>query len=127
MGKTVIIPSFKLFFEAVDDNVKNTLIDSIEGRYVTYFYYSGDKHIAKGYRWVEPVCLGYSLAGNLVVRAFQLRENPSKSHHKPMWRLFRLDRISDISQSLRRFNTPRPGYNPDGDRSMRKVIINSQF
>lgn len=122
----LIIPSFKLFFES-SQSVRNVLIDSIKNRHVVYFYYEGDDQIAKGYRWVEPVCFGYNSHGKELVRAFQLRENPSKSHHKPMWRLFRVDKISDISQSLKRFNKPRRGYNKLGDKTMSKVLINAKF
>lgn len=120
--------SFKKFLcEAKKSDNTSILKNAIRNRNVVYFYYEGDKNISPGYRQVEPVALGYSKANNLVLRAFQLRENPSYSQHKPMWRLFRVDKISDISKSLRKFNTSRKGYNRTGDKSMNSMIINAKF
>lgn len=121
------LPSFKCLFLESTRSVKDILVDSIKHRYVIYFYYEGDDQISKGYRWVEPVCFGYSSKGKPLVRAFQLREDPSRSHHKPMWRLFRADKIHDISQSVKRFNRVRKGYNRGGDATMSRVLINSKF
>lgn len=116
--------SFKqLFYESVEDDLEK----SIRNRNVIYFYYEGDDKISRGYRWVEPVAYGLSKDGNGLLRAYQLREEPSKSKIGKGWRLFRTDKIKKTSISLRKFNRPRKGYNPNGDRSMDKMMINSKF
>jgi predicted DNA-binding transcriptional regulator YafY len=94
-------------------------------------YYDGDEPGGKGLRLLEPVALGYSKRNNLVVRAW---EDEGASHRyylgkKPIpgWRFFRLDKILSIKPSDENFETPRPNYNPNGDKSMNRVIINSKF
>jgi predicted DNA-binding transcriptional regulator YafY len=116
----------QLFYEETSSDIK-TIKDSIKNRNSILFYYEGDDKIERGYRWVEPVAFGYSKDGNGLLRAFQTKEKPSKSKHKPMWRLFRTDKISKISKSLKKFNKPRKGYNPNGDRTMATVEINAKF
>jgi hypothetical protein len=117
----------QLFYEKTDSDIVKSIKGSIRNRNTILFYYEGDENIARGYRWVEPVAYGYSKDGNGLLRAFQIKEKPSLSKHKPMWRIFRTDKISDVSKSLRKFNRPRKGYNPHGDRSMDTVEINAKF
>ena len=45
----------------------------------------------------------------------------------PGWRYFRLDKITTISLTGEKFDTPRPNYNPNGDKSMTSVEINAKF
>ena len=45
----------------------------------------------------------------------------------PGWRLFRVDKILSFSPTGDKFDAPKPNYNPDGDRSMSRVIINAKF
>lgn len=94
-------------------------------------YYDGDEPGGKGLRLIEPVALGYSKANNLVVRAWQddgssyrfyIGERPI-----PGWRFFRLDKILSIKPAGENFDIPRPNFNPNGDKSMNRVIINSKF
>ena len=79
----------------------------------------------------EPVCLGYSKAGNLVVRAWE-REGASYSAAKegnvlPGWRFFRIDKILTFKPTMDNFTEMRPGYNPNGDKLMSSVIVNASF
>jgi predicted DNA-binding transcriptional regulator YafY len=107
------------------------IIDAIGRKKRVIIYYDGDEPGGRGLREIEPVCFGYSKAGNLVLRAWDLE---GASHRgflglKPLpgWRLFRLDKITSLSPTGERFNRPRPNYNPRGDKSMTQVIINSKF
>jgi hypothetical protein len=75
--------------------------------------------------------VGYSKAGNLVLRAWD-REGASHTAtigEKPLpgWRLFRVDKIFTYKPTIDNFNEPRPNYNPNGDKSMTRVILNAQF
>ena len=116
--------SFKqLFFEKKEDD----LINSIKNRNTVLFYYEGDKYVDRGYRWVEPVAYGKSKDGFGLLRAYQIKDKPSKSRKGKGWRLFRTDKIHDINKSLRKFNKPRKNYNPNGDNTMDKVIVNAKF
>jgi hypothetical protein len=38
-----------------------------------------------------------------------------------------LDKVQFIRPTAETFNEPRPNYNPNGDKSMTKVIINAVF
>lgn len=105
--------------------------DSIRDKKVIVIYYDGDDNGGKGYRTIEPVCLGYSKKGNLVLRAWEVE---GKSHSRdfkgnpiPGWRLFRLDKIFTYKPTMNNFVDMRPNYNPNGDKSMSRVILNATF
>jgi predicted DNA-binding transcriptional regulator YafY len=105
--------------------------DSIKKKSVTIIYYDGDDNGGKGYRTIEPVCLGYSKKGNLVLRAWEQEGSSWSAKNKgnvlPGWRLFRLDKIFTYKPTMDKFVEVRPNYNPTGDRSMERVIINAKF
>ena len=103
---------------------------SIKQKNVITINYDGEEY-GRGYRDIEPVCLGVSKAGNMVLRAW---ERQGVSHSKevegnpiPGWRLFRLDKILTYLPQGDNFNEVRPLYNPNGDNSMVRVIINAKF
>lgn len=108
-----------------------SVVDAIKDKNKVIIYYYGDEPGGRGLREIEPVCFGYSKAGNPIVRAWD-SEGASHTGYKgeqplPGWRIFRLDRILMIKPSGETFDTPKPGYNPNGDRSMSRVIINAEF
>ena len=105
--------------------------DSIKKRIVVTIYYDGDIPGGKGYRRIEPVCVGYSKAGNLVVRAWDIdgASHTDSIGEKPLpgWRLFRADKIFTYQPTSDTFSEVRPNYNPNGDKSMERVILNAKF
>jgi len=108
-----------------------SIIDSIRKKNKVVIYYDGDEPGGRGLREIEPVCFGYSKKGNPVLRAW---DSEGASHRGflgkrplPSWRLFRTDKILSLVPTGETFSTPRPNYNPDGDKSMRRVIINAKF
>jgi predicted DNA-binding transcriptional regulator YafY len=105
--------------------------DSIKKKKVMVIYYDGDDNGGKGYRTIEPVCVGYSKKGNLVLRAWELEGSSWSTQNRgnvlPGWRLFRLDKIFTYRPTMDNFIEMRPKYNPDGDKSMERVIINAKF
>lgn len=109
----------------------DTVIDAIKNKQKCIIYYDGDEPGGKGIRQIEPVCLGVSKAGNKVLRAW---DEEGASHRdylgeKPLpgWRMFRLDKILVFKPSGENFEEIRPNFNPSGDKSMKSVIIISQF
>jgi predicted DNA-binding transcriptional regulator YafY len=110
---------------ALDDVQK-----SIKQKTVITINYDGDEY-GKGYRDVEPVCLGVSKAGNMVLRAWERQgsshSNKVEGNPIPGWRLFRLDKILTYLPQGDNFIEVRPNYNPNGDRSMTRVILNAVF
>lgn len=105
--------------------------DSISNRKTVIIYYDGRDNGGKGYRTIEPVCLGYSKRGNLVLRAWETEgaswSDKNDENYLPGWRLFRLDKIFTFQPTMDNFVDMRPFYNPDGDRSMSRVLINAKF
>lgn len=104
--------------------------DSIRKKNVVTINYDGDEY-GKGYRDIEPVCVGYSKKGELVLRAW---ERQGASHSKvtrnnpiPGWRFFKLVKILTYQPQGDNFVEMRPGYNPDGDKLMSSVILNATF
>ena len=108
-----------------------SIIDAIKNKKKIIIYYDGDEPGDRGLREIEPVCFGYSKADNPVLRAWD-SEGASYTAYKgeqplPGWRLFRTDKILSFKPTGENFTTPRPNYNPDGDKSMNRVIINANF
>ena len=105
--------------------------DAINRKQVITVYYDGDEPGGRGIREVEPVALGKSKAGNLVMRGWD-REGASHTAYKgeqplPGWRLFRLDKILSLKPTGEVYNQPHPGYNFNGDKSMVSVITIAKF
>jgi predicted DNA-binding transcriptional regulator YafY len=111
-----------------------SIVDAIKNKKIVSIYYQGDEsdgYSGKGLRIIEPVCLGSSKADNKVLRAWDL-EGVSYTAAKgeqplPSWRLFRVDKISSFNPTGENFSEMRPGYNVNGDKSMKSVIINAKF
>ena len=108
-----------------------SIVDAIKKRDVVVIYYDGDEPGGRGLRSIEPVCFGYSKSDNPILRAWDI-EGASHTNYKgeqpiPGWRIFRLDKILSFKPTGEKFNTPRPGYNTTGDKSMNRVIINAKF
>ena len=104
---------------------------SIEQKQVVSIYYEGDEPGGKGLREIEPVALGRSKAGNLVLRGWD-RTGASHTAYKgeqplPSWRLFRVDKIVNYKPTREVFTEPKPGYNFNGDKSMTQVILIAKF
>jgi hypothetical protein len=109
----------------------DSVVSAIKNKDKIIIYYDGDEPGGRGLRNIEPVCFGYSKAGNPVLRAWD-EEGASHTAYKgeqplPGWRLFRVDKIQSFRPSGDKFNQPKPGYNPRGDKSMTRVIINAVF
>lgn len=103
-----------------------SLTDAIKKRQKVIIYYDGDEPGGKGLREIEPVCFGYSKADNPVLRAW---DNSGASHtgYKgeqplPGWRLFRVDKILSFKPTGETFNEAKPGFNPNGDKGMVRII-----
>ena len=109
----------------------DSIVSTIKNKDKIIIYYDGDEPGGRGLRDIEPVCFGYSKAGNSVLRAWD-SEGASHTAYKgeqplPGWRLFRVDKIQSFRQSGEKFTEPKPGYNVNGDKSMTRVIINAVF
>jgi len=140
------IETFRLLLnEAVDEK---SIVDAIQKHEYLYIYYAGDEKNKMGYRTIRPYVLGTSKAGNLVLRAWQ--DNAKNSYHfekrptrkdslnhdywidekgmKPGWRLFRLDRISKVYPTGKKFHDENglvmipSGYHEGGDDDMINII-----
>ena len=109
----------------------DSIVNAIKNKDKIVVYYDGDEPGGRGLRTIEPVCFGYSKAGNPVLRAWD-DEGASHTAYKgeqplPGWRLFRADKIASFKPTGEKFNEPKPGYNPNGDKGMTRVIINAVF
>jgi predicted DNA-binding transcriptional regulator YafY len=125
---TESILSTILLCEYIDDQkLADMITKSITRKKKMRLKYEGDKSAGRGWRKIQPVAVGKTKKGDYVLRAWQ-DGGPSQSDHKPMWRMFRLDKVEDASESLEKFTQAKPGYNPHGDRSMvGGVELNAKF
>ena len=99
--------------------------NAINNKNDVIIYYDGDENTSKGKRNVEVYAYCISMAGNPVIRAYQLSGDSDTI--VPEWKLFRIDRISQWSVLKIRFTTPRPKFNPNGDKSMKSVLNITKF
>ena len=115
---------------------ENQMIDAIKNKHTCEMEYRDDSSIGPGKRIVEPVALGYSKRNNKVLRAYQTSGPSLKvsegGNPLPEWRLFRLDRVDNFKpvkgeDSLFQSFSEPPLYNPFGDKSMNRVLVNSKF
>ena len=91
------------------------ICEAIKERKLIEFFYED------GVRIVEPFACGYGRKGNLLLRAFQI-EGYSKSGKPLGWKLFRVDKISQLRILEEIFNDYREGYNPLGDSQIPNII-----
>jgi predicted DNA-binding transcriptional regulator YafY len=109
----------------------DSIVDAIKKRKKIVIYYDGDEPGGRGLREIEPVCFGYSKADNPIIRAWDM-EGSSHTDYMgeqplPGWRIFRVDKILSFKPTGEDFNEMRPGYNPKGDKSMNRVIVNAIY
>ena len=133
-----------LLTEGVGQDAIKKAIENHEWIYIYYNAESEKGENATGSRTVRPYVLGKNKSGNVVLRAWQ--DNPKNSWHftnratrpdsnkhdswsdregvKPGWRMFRLDRISQVYPIGKTFNDSNglpmipPGYHEGGDDDM---------
>jgi predicted DNA-binding transcriptional regulator YafY len=89
---------FGVFKELITEIASlDSIQDAIKNKKRVVIYYDGDEPGGKGLRLIEPVCLGYSKANNLVLRAWDYEGASHKGYlgvlPLPSWRMFRLDKI----------------------------------
>lgn len=112
-------------------SIRARLKYAIENRYPVSFYYNGPKgEVLPGRRIkAEMVAMGLTKKGNLVVRAWvQPPSTSKKGFEEHGWRLFNLKRMSGIQiYEDETFDTQRPDYNPEGDRSLTTIDAKSNW
>lgn len=127
---------------------------AIKQRKYVGFYYNeegdDDNEIVKpGFRLIEPYVFGYGyshggeihhatrgyLRGYLIMSSQKdrnsnlhkiKRKSISKSNRKPLWRMFRIDRIHTWQMFNWKVPKPRNGYNPN-DRMIADIIVSAKF
>lgn len=100
--------------------------DAIKEKYrVVINYNSHGENIAMGWRIIEVFAYGLTKGGNPVIRAYQPQGDTASK--VPSWKFFRLDRILDWKPTGQYFTQPRPGFNPNGDKTMSMVYDIATF
>lgn len=111
------------------------LVDAIVNRHPVTFYYSGPtspkkESVKSGTRVNgEPVALGLSKKGNLIVRIFIPSPNVSKKgFNKTNWRTFMVSRMSNLKVDLENvFDEQKPQYKEGDDNSMTVTYVTSKW
>jgi hypothetical protein len=110
------------------------IVDAIKNRKKITFYYSGPRKpkkdsVKSGYRVkAEPVALGLSKKGKLMVRAWVDTPSVTKTGFgKGHWRTFLLSRTNNVQITDEVFNEKRPGYNDNNDGSMTVVYAKTNW
>ena len=131
----------KMFFELLQEqNILKTsktqpLVDAIRKRHPITFYYTGPQkpekeRVLPGTRESgEPVALGLSKKGNLIIRVFVPTPNVSKKgFDKTQWRTFMVSRMSNVQiDDEVTFDEKRPQYKEGNDDSMTVTYVTSDW
>jgi hypothetical protein len=102
----------RVITEAVN---KRSVINAIKQRKRITFNYDG-----KATRFVDPKVLGYTTAGNMVIRGYQYDGYTETIN--PQWKLFLLDKMSNLKITNQE-QQDYEGYNESGDKSMSEILV----
>ena len=112
-----------LYKQVINESVsRDKILSAIDNKDLIRVTYDNE---ATGPRTIQVYAFGDSKAGNPIIRVFQPFGDTESEI--PTWKTFRLDRIMSLTPTGNNFETPRPNYNPTGDKSMNRVIINAKF
>ena len=127
---------FQTFKKLITEVVaRDEVVRAIQQKQIVIIYYDGDEPGGRGYRTIEPVCLGELNKRNgttvTLLRAWDV-EGASHTAQKgeqplPGWRLFNINKIVSWRPTGENFAEARPNYNFNGDKSLSRVIINAKF
>ena len=121
------------------DNILKTtsnkpIVDAIKNRRkITFDYYGPRKpkkdSVKPGKRIkVEPVAMGLSKRGNLIIRAWVEPPSVSKTGFgKGNWRTFMLARTKNVEITDETFDSKRPQYKEGDDKSMSVTYVTSDW
>lgn len=100
--------------------------DAITRSYEVKINYESEDDSASGERIIQPVAYGLTKAGKPVIRAYQPFGDTQTS--VPAWKFFLVSGIKTWKPLFKRiFDTPPPGFNPNGDKSMSTVYKIAKF
>ena len=89
--------------------------DAITRSYEVKINYESEDDKASGERIIQPVAYGLTKTGKPVIRAYQPFGDTQTS--VPAWKFFLVSGIQSWKPLFKRiFNTPPPGFNPNGDK-----------
>jgi hypothetical protein len=71
-------------------------------------------------RTIYPVLLGYTIAGNKAIRAFQ--PEGFTNTRIPRWKIFLWDKIVGFKKTGKKFEVPEL-YNYQGDKMFSKILV----
>jgi hypothetical protein len=122
----------EFIFESLQSNTTK-LESAIDNKFVCIIDYRGlDKgSIENGIRYIEPYVLGTNRLGNTVLRAWMIKGVSKTGKVDPSlvpgWRLYRVDRIFSLQQTLTAIKLPQKGYNIARDGKMSEIIASIKF
>ena len=105
---------------------RSDILDGMHQKRIMELQYDdGEDPGGKGKRWIQMYCYGTSLAGNDVVRVYQV--GGSTKTIQPGWKLFRVDRMNGLRKLGGTFDEAKPLFNPTGDKDMTNIYYITQF
>tara|TARA_R110000824_G_scaffold104840_1_gene248566 strand:- start:606 stop:980 length:375 start_codon:yes stop_codon:yes gene_type:complete len=105
---------------------RNDILDGMHQRRIMELSYDDNEDPGgKGRRWIQMYAYGVSLAGNDVVRVYQVGGDTKTI--EPGWKLFRVDRMNNLRKLGGTFDESKPLFNPTGDKDMTKIYYITQF
>ena len=105
---------------------RDDIMDIMHQRRIAELYYDdGEDPGGKGRRWIQMYAYGNSLAGNDVVRVYQVGGDTKTI--EPGWKLFRVDRMNGLRKLGGTFDEAKPLFNPTGDKDMTQIYYITQF
>ena len=105
---------------------RDTIMGCMNDKRIAEVYYDDNEDPGgKGKRWVQIYAYGNSLAGNDVVRVYQVGGDTKTI--QPGWKLFRVDKMNQLKKLAGTFDEAKPLFNPNGDKDMINIYYITQF
>lgn len=137
---TSYIPRFTLKHSDIFDDIPvnepikpstDIILRCIEYGMIINIDYKGaeDARLEGHNRTIYPMAIGLSKDGKILIRGYHLKgwSISGRGVIEKEWRLFRFDRIHNITFMGAFYRLPPDGYNTTGDKSMTKLIKNANF
>jgi hypothetical protein len=99
--------------------------DAIIRKHEVKINYQSETDNASGERIIQPVAYGITKKGKPVIRAYQPFGDTQTT--VPSWKFFLVSGIQNWEPMFKNIFDMPPGFNPNGDKTMRTVYVISKF
>ena len=115
----IMIKLYPIYEQILKENIAlSDIFQAIDNHQIAKIHYVGNE-APHGERKIEIYAFGTTKAGNKAIRAYQLSGPTMTGNNK--WKIFTTKDFDDLQLTDETFDTPRPKFNPNGDKTFTGV------